>query len=34
MTHDGLGKYLLDNIEKAPGPADGIVKILKETNTE
>jgi len=34
MTHDGLGKYLLDYIEKAPGPTDNIVKILKETKTD
>jgi len=34
MTHDGLGKYLLDHIEKAPGPTDDIVKILKDTGTD
>ncbi len=34
MTHDGLGKYLLDYIEKAPGPTDDIVNILKETKTD
>jgi len=33
MTHDGLGKYLSQVIEKAPGPTADIVKILKETNT-
>lgn len=33
MTHDGLGKYLSQIIEKAPGPTADIVKILKETNT-
>lgn len=34
MTHDGLGRYLLDHIEKAPGPTDDIVKILKDTGTD
>ena len=34
MTHDGLGKYLLDYVEKAPGTTDNIVKILKETKTD
>ena len=34
MTHDGLGKYLLDHIEKAPGPTDDIVNILRETETD
>jgi len=33
MTHDGLGKYLSEIIEKAPGPTANIVKILKETQT-
>ncbi len=33
MTHDGLGKYLSQIIEKAPGPTADIVKILKETQT-
>jgi len=33
MTHDGLGKYLSQIIEKAPGPTADIVKILKETKT-
>ena len=30
MTHDGLGKYLSQVIEKAPGPTADIVGILKE----
>ena len=30
MTHDGLGKYLSQIIEKAPGPTADIVSILKE----
>lgn len=34
MTHDGLGKYLSQVIQKAPGPTANIVKILKETKTD
>ncbi len=34
MTHDGLGKYLSQIIEKAPGPTANIVGILKETKTD
>ena len=34
MTHDGLGKYLLQKITKAPGPTSDIVEILKETHTD
>jgi myo-inositol-1-phosphate synthase len=34
MTHDGLGKYLLEHVKKAPGPTDDIVKILKDTGTD
>jgi len=34
MTHDGLGKYLSEIIQKAPGPTADIVKILKETKTD
>jgi len=34
MTHDGLGKYLSQVIEKAPGPTDDVVKILKDTKTD
>ena len=33
MTHDGLGKYLSQVIEKAPGPTSDVVGILKETKT-
>jgi len=33
MTHDGLGKYLSQIIEKAPGQTADIVKILRETKT-
>jgi myo-inositol-1-phosphate synthase len=34
MTHDGLGKYLLQKIEKAPGSTDDITQILKDTQTD
>lgn len=34
MTHDGLGKYLSEIIEKAPGDTVDIVKLLKETRTD
>jgi len=34
MTHDGLGKYLSEKIEKAPGETADIVEILKETKTD
>ncbi|MBI2850903.1 MAG: inositol-3-phosphate synthase [Chloroflexi bacterium] len=34
MTHDGLGKYLSQVIQKAPGSTVNMVKILKETKTD
>jgi myo-inositol-1-phosphate synthase len=34
MVHDGLGKYLSQIIEKAPGPTADIVGILKETQAD
>ncbi len=34
MTHDGLGKYLSQIIQKAPGSTADIVKILRETQTD
>jgi myo-inositol-1-phosphate synthase len=34
MTHDGLGKYLKEKIQKAPGETDDIVQILKDTKTD
>jgi myo-inositol-1-phosphate synthase len=34
MTHDGLGKYLSQKIEKAPGETADIVQILKDTHTD
>jgi myo-inositol-1-phosphate synthase len=34
MTHDGLGKYLSQVVEKAPGMTDDVVEILRETKTD
>jgi myo-inositol-1-phosphate synthase len=34
MTHDGLGKYVSEIVEKAPGDTDDVVEILRETNTD
>jgi myo-inositol-1-phosphate synthase len=34
MTHDGLGKYLSQRIQKAPGPTDDISQILRDTHTD
>ena len=34
MTHDGLGKYLSELIERTPGPTADIVGLLKETKTD
>lgn len=34
MTHDGLGKYLSQVIEKAPGATDDVVQILRDTKTD
>ena len=34
MTHDGIGKYLGQVTEKAPGDTDDVVGILKETGTD
>ncbi len=34
MTHDGLGKYLKEVIETAPGPTADIAKMLKDTKTD
>jgi myo-inositol-1-phosphate synthase len=34
MTHDGLGKYLSQVVEKAPGKTDDIVGILRDTHTD
>src|SRR5215510_1763227 len=34
MTHDGLGKYISEVVEKAPGDTDDVVNILRETGTD
>ena len=34
MTHDGIGKYLAQVVEKAPGETDDVVGILKERNVD
>src|SRR5579864_8726011 len=34
MTHDGLGKYLSEIVEKAPGETDDVVGILRDTQTD
>ena len=34
MTHDGLGKYVSEIVEKAPGETDDVVGILRETGTD
>jgi myo-inositol-1-phosphate synthase len=34
MTHDGLGAYLSQVIQKAPGSTDDIVGILRDTRTD
>ena len=34
MTHDGLGKYLSQVIEKAPGPTADVVGILRERKVD
>ena len=34
MTHDGLGKYLSQIIQKAPGTTVDIVKLLRDTRTD
>jgi myo-inositol-1-phosphate synthase len=34
MTHDGIGRYLAEVVEKAPGPTDDIVGILRDTQTD
>lgn len=34
MTHDGLGKYLKMQVEKAEGPTDNLVQILQKSKTD
>jgi myo-inositol-1-phosphate synthase len=34
MTHDGLGRYISQVVEKAPGETDDVVGILQDTKTD
>ena len=34
MTHDGIGKYLANVVEKAPGSTADISRLIKETKTD
>jgi myo-inositol-1-phosphate synthase len=34
MTHDGIGKYVSEVVEKAPGETEDVVGILRETGTD
>src|SRR5579884_639172 len=34
MTHDGIGKYLSQIVEKADGPTDDVVRILREREVD
>ena len=34
MTHDGIGKYMADVVNKASGPTDDVVRILQDTQTD
>src|SRR3990170_3983216 len=34
MTHDGLGRYLKTTVQKAEGPTDDIVRLLKDSGTD
>jgi myo-inositol-1-phosphate synthase len=34
VTHDGLGKYLREVIEEAPGPAVNVARVLRDTGTD
>lgn len=34
MTHDGLGKYLSQMVQKAPGQTANIAQVLRETKTD
>jgi myo-inositol-1-phosphate synthase len=34
MTHDGIGKYMSEVVEKSPGETDDVVRILEETGTD
>jgi myo-inositol-1-phosphate synthase len=34
MTHDGIGKYVGEIVQKAPGDTDDVVRILRESGTD
>src|SRR4026207_277999 len=34
MTHDGIGKFLSEVVDKAPGETDDVARILKEPSTD
>src|SRR5213595_751810 len=34
MTHDGIGKYLSEIVEKAEGPTDDVIGILREREVD
>jgi myo-inositol-1-phosphate synthase len=34
MTHDGIGKYLSQIVEKAPGPTDDVIGILRDRQVD
>src|ERR671918_150478 len=34
MTHDGIGQYMADVVNKASGPTDDVVGILQDTQTD
>jgi myo-inositol-1-phosphate synthase len=34
MTHDGLGRYLSEVVQKAPGETDDVIGILRDTKTD
>jgi myo-inositol-1-phosphate synthase len=34
MTHDGIGKYVSQLVQKAPGPTDDVAGILQSTKTD
>ena len=34
MTHDGIGKYVGEVVDKAPGDTDDVVRILRDTDTD
>jgi myo-inositol-1-phosphate synthase len=33
-THDGLGRYLRETIREAPGPAEDVARVLRDSGTE